>query len=92
MTKNVILLLEQIHRFLCGKFSIKNLGIISTDRTIEPLRRGTARVAQEIFRSNPVRDRRGESDLFGRKLTIISVNIADSLASSACYIMGEGHE
>jgi coenzyme F420-0:L-glutamate ligase/coenzyme F420-1:gamma-L-glutamate ligase len=92
MVKNVMLLLEQIHRFLCKKFSIKNLGIISTDITIETLRRGTVGVAPGIFGFNLVRDYRGESDLFGRELKTISMNIAELLASSACYIMGEGHE
>ncbi|MDR1173543.1 MAG: coenzyme F420-0:L-glutamate ligase [Puniceicoccales bacterium] len=90
--QNVTDLLAEIHRYLCKKFAIKNLGLMSIDSKIEPFRRGTVGVAQGIFGFNPIRDYRGKVDLFGRKLEMTSVNIADSLASAACYSMGEGNE
>ncbi|MDR1528086.1 MAG: coenzyme F420-0:L-glutamate ligase [Puniceicoccales bacterium] len=90
--QNVTELLAEIHRHLCKKFTIKNLGLMSIDSKIEPFRRGTVGVAQDIFGFNPIKDYRGKVDLFGRRLEMTSVNIADSLASTACYLMGEGNE
>jgi F420-0:gamma-glutamyl ligase len=90
--QDVTKLLAEIHGYLCEKFTIKNLGIISIDSKIEPFRRGTIGVAQDIFGFNPIKDYRGKVDLFGRRLEVTSVNIADSLASTACYLMGEGNE
>jgi F420-0:gamma-glutamyl ligase len=90
--KSVGELLCQIHGFLCAKFSIKNLGLISVDSRIEPMRWGTIGISQGIFGFNPVRDCRGNLDIFGRPLQITTVNVADSIASIACYLMGEGDE
>jgi F420-0:gamma-glutamyl ligase len=90
--KDIAKLLHDIHRFLCKKFNIENLGIISVDSKIEPLRRGTIGVAQSIYGFDPIKDYRGNVDIFGRELKLTSVNIADSLASSACFLMGEGNE
>ncbi|MDR1457691.1 MAG: coenzyme F420-0:L-glutamate ligase [Puniceicoccales bacterium] len=90
--QNVTELLAEIHRYLCKKFTIKNLGLMSVDSKIEPFRRGTVGVAQDIFGFNPIKDYKGKEDIFGRRLEMTSVNLADSLASAACYLMGEGNE
>lgn len=90
--QNVTELLAEIHGYLCKKFTIKNLGLMSIDSKIEPFRRGTVGVAQDIFGFNPTKDYKGKEDLFGRRFEMTSVNIADSLASAACYLMGEGNE
>ncbi|MDR2737663.1 MAG: coenzyme F420-0:L-glutamate ligase, partial [Puniceicoccales bacterium] len=85
-------LLRQIHGFLCDKFAVKNLGLISVDSKLEPMRSGTIGVSQGIFGFNPVRDCRGNSDIFGRKLRVTAMNVADAIAVTACYLMGEGNE
>ncbi|MDR2603233.1 MAG: coenzyme F420-0:L-glutamate ligase [Puniceicoccales bacterium] len=90
--QNVTKLLAEIHKYLCEKFTIKYLGLMSIDSKIEPFRRGTVGVAQDIFGFNPIKDYKGKEDIFGRRLEMTSVNIADSLASAACYLMGEGNE
>jgi F420-0:gamma-glutamyl ligase len=90
--ENVTELLNEIHTFLCAKFKIEKLGIMSIDSKITPLRRGTIGVAQGIFGFNPVKNCLGNLDIHGRPLRLTSVNIADSLASTACYLMGEGNE
>ncbi|MDR2432755.1 MAG: coenzyme F420-0:L-glutamate ligase [Puniceicoccales bacterium] len=90
--QNVTKLLAEICRYLCKKFTIKNLGLMSIDSKIEPFRRGTVGIAQDIFGFNPIKDYKGKVDLFGRRLEMTSVNIADSLASVVCYLMGEGNE
>jgi F420-0:gamma-glutamyl ligase len=90
--ENVSELLRQIHEFLRKKFGIKNLGLISVDSKIEPMRRGTIGVSQGIFGFNPIRDCRGNGDIFGRNLRITTMNLADALAAAACHLMGEGAE
>ncbi|MDR1433507.1 MAG: coenzyme F420-0:L-glutamate ligase [Puniceicoccales bacterium] len=89
---NVGELLGDIHRFLCAKFSVDRLGIISVDSRLEPMRWGTVGISQGIFGFNPVRDCRGNLDIFGRPLQITTMNIADSIACTACHLMGEGAE
>jgi F420-0:gamma-glutamyl ligase len=90
--ENVSELLGQIHEFLCKKFAMENLGIISVDSRLEPMRWGTVGISQGIFGFNPVKDCRGNLDIFGRPLQITTVNVADSIACTACYLMGEGAE
>lgn len=90
--KDVGYLLNKISEFLHKKYGISELGIISVDSTILPLRRGTVGVAQDMIGFNPIRNYIGERDIFGRKLKITTVNVADSIASIACYAMGEGAE
>ena len=90
--KDVGSLLNEIDEFLRKKYNITDLGIISVDSTILPLRRGTVGVAQDMIGFNPIKNYIGERDIFGRKLKITTVNVADSIASIACYAMGEGAE
>jgi F420-0:gamma-glutamyl ligase len=90
--RNVTALLAEIHRFLCQKFAIGKLGLISVDSRLEPMRRGTVGISQGIFGFNPVRDCRGNLDIFGRPLQVTTANVADSLACTACHLMGEGAE
>ena len=45
-----------------------------------------------FFGFHPVNDLRGKKDLFGRKLKITTVNVADGLAASAVLLMGESNE
>ena len=90
--KDVGYLLNKISEFLHKKYGISELGIISVDSTILPLRRGTVGVAQDMIGFNPIRNYIGERDIFGRELKITTVDIADSIASVACYAMGEGAE
>lgn len=77
---------------LVKKYKVKNLGIILTDSMILPLRAGiiTAAVSYSGFKG--VKDYRGEEDIYGRKLKMTLVNIADTLAASAGFMMGEGCE
>ena len=40
----------------------------------------------------PLRDRRGEADLFGRELKATMIGVADEIASAASLVIGEGAE
>jgi F420-0:gamma-glutamyl ligase len=57
-----------------------------------PLRAGVIGVALGYAGFRGLRDYRGMPDIFGRKFKFSRTNIADSLATSAVCVMGEGNE
>ena len=71
---------------------MKNLGIVVTDSMILPLRAGVIAGAVAYGGFKGVRDLRGQPDLFGKKLQVTLINVADTLASAAALEMGEGAE
>ncbi|OGG79494.1 hypothetical protein A3A39_04835 [Candidatus Kaiserbacteria bacterium RIFCSPLOWO2_01_FULL_54_13] len=73
-------------------YRIKNLGIVITDSRISPMRAGVTGLALGYAGFRGVRDYRGKRDLFGRKLKVTMTDIADSLATAATLVMGEGAE
>jgi len=77
---------------LLKKYKIKNLGIILTDSMILPLRAGVIAAAVGYSGFRGVKDCRGQKDLSGKKLKMTLVDIADTLASAAALMMGEGAE
>ncbi len=77
---------------LLKHYKIKRLGVLITDSRVLPLRVGVVGVALGYAGFSGVKDYRGSSDLFGRKLKITRVDVADSLATSAVLLMGEGNE
>lgn len=83
---------REIWQYLRKKNRIKNLGVIITDSHATPLRRGVGGVSIGFFGFHPVNDLRGTRDIFGRKLKITTVNIADGLAAAAVLLMGEAAE
>jgi F420-0:gamma-glutamyl ligase len=90
--KDAVKLLKAIHLKLCRRFKIKNLGIISTDSHIIPMRQGVVGISTAFYGFNPQKDYRGRPDIFGRKLKFTQGNIVDSLAAIAVHLMGEGNE
>lgn len=85
-------LAAQLRKQLCQVWSVKNLGIVVTDSMILPLRAGVIAGAVAYGGFKGVRDLRGQPDLFGKKLQVTLVNVADTLASAAALEMGEGNE
>lgn len=70
----------------------KQIGIIITDSIGRPWRMGTTGVALGSAGIETIRDLRGDKDLFGRELLVSETADADSLASAACLLMGEGDD
>jgi F420-0:gamma-glutamyl ligase len=83
---------KKLHEFICGKFSLKHLGIIISDSLVIPFRRGVTSAALGYHGFRGYVSSSGQKDLFGRKLEITQVNHADSLATAAQLLMGEGSE
>lgn len=90
--ENTQILLHEIHNFITKKYNIKNLGIISTDSHVAPLRRGIRGIAQSSYGFKPIKNYIGTQDIFGRKLEMTTVNIPDCIAATAVLMMGEGNE
>jgi coenzyme F420-0:L-glutamate ligase/coenzyme F420-1:gamma-L-glutamate ligase len=70
----------------------RNVAVIVSDTHGRPLRMGEINIAIGVAGIKPVRDRRGEKDLFGYILRIKQTNIADELASAAELVIGQASE
>jgi coenzyme F420-0:L-glutamate ligase/coenzyme F420-1:gamma-L-glutamate ligase len=57
-----------------------------------PLRSGVVGIALGYAGFKGFRDYRGKPDIYGRKLKFSSTDVADSLATVAVFLMGEGDE
>ena len=68
------------------------IGVVIADSVGRAWREGTVGLAIGVSGLPARLDRRGEPDLFGRALHVTEVGIADSIASAASIVMGEGAE
>lgn len=82
----------ELRRYLVEKYQLRRLGLLITDSHSVPLRLGTLGVAIGFAGFKPLRDYRGQPDIFGRKLKATRVNVPDALAAISVFLMGEGNE
>ena len=68
------------------------LAVMIVDSRVTPMRLGTVGLAIGISGFDPLRDFRGTSDVYGRKVKVTRANVADDLASAAHLLMGESEE
>ncbi|HEY0979341.1 MAG TPA: coenzyme F420-0:L-glutamate ligase [Candidatus Paceibacterota bacterium] len=90
--KNPFRSARELRAWLRKTYQIQKLGVIVTDSTSLPLRRGAVGFALSWDGIDPLRDYRGTKDLFGRTIEIEMANLIDSLAAAAVLEMGEGGE
>lgn len=83
---------RRLRRALMREHKVKKLGLIITDSTSLPLRRGAIGFALAWAGIDPLRDYRGTKDIFGRTIEIEMANLADALAAAAVLATGEGAE
>ena len=83
---------EILRRKLMKKFRLKNFGILITDSRLLPLRAGAVGVALGYAGFKGVKSYIGKKDIFGKVLKISQTDVADSLATTAVFCMGEGKE
>ena len=74
------------------RWGLKKLGVLLTDSHTTPLRKGVMGISLAHWGFVGLKDMIGSSDLFGRKLKMTRVNIADGLAAAATLMMGEANE
>jgi len=83
---------NRLRRHLAGKHRIREVGVVITDSTCTPLRRGTSGICLAHSGFQAVRDYVGTHDLFGRPFKVSQANLAGGLAAAAVVAMGEGDE
>ena len=69
-----------------------NVAVIISDTHGRPFRMGEINVAVGVAGMKPIRDRRGEKDLFGYVLQVKQTCIGDELASAAELVIGQASE
>jgi len=74
------------------KLTGKEIAVIISDTHGRPLREGEINIAIGVAGINPIRDRRGETDLFGYVLKVKRTAIADELSSAAELVIGQANE
>jgi coenzyme F420-0:L-glutamate ligase / coenzyme F420-1:gamma-L-glutamate ligase len=74
------------------KATDKEIVIIISDTQGRAFREGAIGTAIGISGMNPLWDRKGEKDLYGRELQTTSIAAADELASAASILMGQADE
>lgn len=68
------------------------LAVIVSDSLGRAWRMGTTGSAIGSSGLKPLRDRRGETDLYGRELQATMIGVADEIAAAASLVMGEAAE
>lgn len=74
------------------KYRVKYLGVLITDSRTLPLRAGVTGVALGYAGFRGMKKYHGTPDIFGRKFKFSRTDVADSLATAAVFVMGEGSE
>jgi len=83
---------NEVRHYLRDKNGLTNLGIVITDSTCQPLRRGTTGIALAHSGFSALKNYVGTPDLFGRPFGVTQANIAGGIAAAAVLAMGEGAE
>lgn len=81
-----------LRRHLQDRHGLRRVGVIITDSTSMPLRRGTVGICLAHSGFAAVNDYVGQQDLFGREYRVSRANVAGGLAAAAVVAMGEGAE
>lgn len=74
------------------RLSGADIAVIVSDTHGRPFRMGEINIAVGVAGFVPIRDRRGEKDLFGYVLRIKQTAVADELASAAELVIGQADE
>ena len=74
------------------KLTGRRIAVIVSDTHGRPLREGEINVAIGVSGMKPLRDRRGERDLFGYILRVKRTAVADEIASAAELVIGQADE
>ena len=82
---------KKIYTSILNRYGVK-VGVIIRDSVVFPLRRGTRSIAVDTYGFETIVDYRGKRDLFGRKVQVTQLALADEIASAAHVLMGECDE
>jgi F420-0:gamma-glutamyl ligase len=90
--KDPFLSAKTIWEGLRKRWNLNKLGVLMTDSRTTPLRRGVTGMSLAHWGFVGLKNLIGTPDLFGRRMQMTTVNIADALASAATLMMGEANE
>jgi coenzyme F420-0:L-glutamate ligase/NADPH-dependent F420 reductase len=82
---------RRLREALESRFGVR-LAVIVSDSLGRAWRMGTTGTAIGASGLRPIRDRRGEADLFGRTLEATVTAVADEIAAAASLVIGEAAE
>lgn len=83
---------NSIRAYLARRSGHDRVGVVITDSTCRPFRRGVSGIAIAFSGFRPLRNYVGEPDLFGRPFAVSQSDLAGGLAAAAVLVMGEGAE
>ena len=83
---------EFLHKAIVAECGLSRLGLVITDSTLFPLRRGCLGISIAAASIQLLDSYIGQKDLFGRELKLSENNIVDRLTNFATLFMGEGAE
>lgn len=77
----------EIIRTVIKRYTDKDVAVMITDTFGRPFREGQVNVAIGLSGLQPIRDYRGSRDMFGKKLKVTQMAVADEVASAAELVM-----
>lgn len=80
---------KKIWQFVREQYSVEEVGVIVTDSVSLPLKWGVVGRSIGHCGFEAVTSKIGEKDLFGREMTMTKIAVAEALASTAVFAMGE---
>jgi putative folate metabolism gamma-glutamate ligase len=83
---------NQVRAYLQQRFNLKQVGVIITDSTSLPFRRGASGMSLAHSGFAALVNYIGQPDLFGRPYKVSQADIVGGLAAAAVLVMGEGSE
>ncbi|HEX8182738.1 MAG TPA: coenzyme F420-0:L-glutamate ligase [Candidatus Saccharimonadales bacterium] len=83
---------NEVRAHLLRKHNIREVGVVITDSTTRPLRRGTTGISLAHSGFAALNNYIGKPDIFGRPFGVTQANVAEGIAAAAVLAMGEGAE
>lgn len=83
---------NELWQYLRAEFKVKKLGVVVTDSKTMPLRWGVTGTAIAHCGFKALIDKRGGKDIFGKKLEMTQIQVAEAVAIAGVFEMGEGNE
>lgn len=83
---------NDIRIYLRDRFDLQQVGVVITDSTCHPLRRGTMGITLAHSGFRALNNYVGKPDLFGRPFAVSQADVAGGLSATVVLQMGEGTE
>ena len=84
--------INEVWQYLREKHGLRNFGVITTDSRSFPLRWGVVGTTIAYCGFKGLNNHIGETDIFGRVIHMVQVNVAEALGVMTTFAMGEVNE